>query len=82
VDAAATQSNKVQEDVTALRSNVSDLKPNAKNTASSQPETQTNASIESREPIGHSLQGHYDHPGRVLAGETVYGHLLERCLLE
>jgi outer membrane protein TolC len=47
-DAAAAQSNKVQEDVTSLRSNVSDLKQNATNTALSLQETQTNDSIESR----------------------------------
>jgi hypothetical protein len=71
-DTAASQSVQQQQDVAAVRTDVTDLKQNATNAALSLQETQKNIQSSLESPLAIHYKGITITPGGFLAGETVW----------
>jgi hypothetical protein len=71
-DAAASQSAQQQQDVAAVRTDVTDLKQNATNAALSLQETQKNIQSALESPLAIHYKGISITPGGFLAAETVW----------
>ena len=71
-DTVASQSSQQQQDVAAVRSDVSDLKLNATNAALSLQETQKNIQSSLESPLAIHYKGISITPGGFLAAETVW----------
>jgi hypothetical protein len=71
-DQAAAQASQQQEAVTALKSDVADIKQNSTNTALSLQETQKNIADSLESPLALHFKGITITPGGFLAAETVW----------
>ncbi len=71
-DAAAAQAGEQQQNVAALKNDVSDLKSNSTNVALSLQETQTNIRSSLESPLALHYKGITITPGGYLAAETVW----------